>query len=224
MSTAGDLFIVANSALAQEASLSSSGFGSDNFSTFPRRRRQSADSEENPADDLLLPSLHIDSVTLDRSPIERRRNSSSTLASRLGLFKCFPQVESSVVLNSNDFLKTKMDAVRLSVQNAHVAMHRNMAGNRQCNPYVTIDVVPEFEDDDIVKKKGRTRTRQRTLFPLFDETFDLVLSPHLDVAKSFLRLCVKDRGVMGEGIFLGEAYVPLHAVVNGNPDLSLQVN
>lgn len=46
----------------------------------------------------------------------------------------------------------------------------------------------------------------------FDETLELTMPSNLDCSSSFLHLSVKDRGVMGEGVFLGEAFLPLGAV------------
>ena len=77
--------------------------------------------------------------------------------------------------------------------------------------------------------KHRTQTQRRTLFPLFDETFDLwvqnlvsrsihmiiihiisfVSGAHKRRENAYLQILVKDRGLMGQGIFLGEAYLPL---------------
>eukprot|EP00095_Tigriopus_kingsejongensis_P000958 maker-scaffold83_size396513-snap-gene-0.15 protein:Tk00958 transcript:maker-scaffold83_size396513-snap-gene-0.15-mRNA-1 annotation:"conserved hypothetical protein" len=119
-----------------------------------------------------------------------------------------------------DYLKTKLDSVRLSVQGAHVMMHKNFGSSRQCNPYVTIKLVPTRAQQS-ERLKARTKVQERTLFPLFDETFDLVVPPEIDVPTTFLHLTVKDRGVMGEGIFLGEAYLPLQRIQQSNLDISL---
>lgn len=65
------------------------------------------------------------------------------------------------------FLKSKFDSVRLSVQEAHVSIHRNLGGGSQgrCNPYVTMGVVPGGPHLP-QQIKFRTATQQRTLFPL----------------------------------------------------------
>ena len=61
----------------------------------------------------------------------------------------------------------------------------------------------------------------------FDETFDMILPAAFDLADSspsaFVHLCVKDRGVMGEGIFLGEAYLPLKSIEQADMDVVLAV-
>ncbi len=58
----------------------------------------------------------------------------------------------------------------------------------------------------------------------FDETFDLVLPQGADRSSCYVHLAVKDRGLMGEGVFLGEAFLPLAAADrSGDLGLSLQV-
>ncbi len=67
------------------------------------------------------------------------------------------------------FLKDKLDNVRLSVQSAHVNVHRTLAPLGRCNPYVTIRVVQASavnSQSDVARVKARTKTQLRTLFPL----------------------------------------------------------
>ena len=69
------------------------------------------------------------------------------------------------------FLKSKLDSVRLSVQEAHVTMHRSFGAGSQgrCNPYVSVGVVPQLQQQQQQQQqpvKFRTATQQRTLFPL----------------------------------------------------------
>ena len=45
----------------------------------------------------------------------------------------------------------------------------------------------------------------------------------VDSSAGFVHLCVKDRGVMGEGIFLGEAYLPLKSIEQTDMDVVLEV-
>ena len=59
----------------------------------------------------------------------------------------------------------------------------------------------------------------------FDETFDMVLPEGTDLAKTYLQFCVKDQGpVMGEGLLLGEAFLPLTDIVKEDGDISLKVS
>jgi hypothetical protein len=75
------------------------------------------------------------------------------------------------------YLKSKMDSVRLSVQSAHVNVHRAVAPMGRCNPYITVKVVQAGsnsteagEGGNGVEQRGRvkarTKTQLRTLFPL----------------------------------------------------------
>ena len=51
----------------------------------------------------------------------------------------------------------------------------------------------------------------------------MVLPDNIVIESSFLHLAVKDRAMMGEGILLGEAYLPLKNVVTHNLDARLEV-
>ncbi len=74
-----------------------------------------------------------------------------------------------------DALRLKLDSVRLGVQGAHLAVHRNLKQEGQCDPYVTVRVVPGNllgkeqglgEGGTIAVSKAKTKTQRRTLFPL----------------------------------------------------------
>ena len=52
-----------------------------------------------------------------------------------------------------------------------------------------------------------------------ESIFKLILFPfsfgqgaHKRLDGAYLQICVKDRGIMGQGIFLGEAYLPLQEI------------
>ena len=45
---------------------------------------------------------------------------------------------------------------------------------------------------------------------------------HKRLDGAYLQVCVKDRGIMGQGIFLGEAYLPLQEISEENMDRTLQ--
>ena len=77
-----------------------------------------------------------------------------------------------------DTLRLKLDSVRLSVQGAHVAAHRTLKSDGQCDPYVTVRVVPTQamgqgrrgaaspDAGGSPALKAKTKTQKRTLFPL----------------------------------------------------------
>ena len=44
---------------------------------------------------------------------------------------------------------------------------------------------------------------------------------HRRLDGAYLQICVKDRGIMGQGIFLGEAYLPLQVEIIETSNISL---
>merc|ERR1712240_625542 len=73
----------------------------------------------------------------------------------------------------------------------------------QCDPYISLRLVPTTNFPHCPKQK--TKTKRRTLFPLFDETFDFVVQydkPKFE--ESYLLITVKDNSIVGGGVFLGE--------------------
>lgn len=75
--------------------------------------------------------------------------------------------------------------------------------------------------NEILQPQVRTRCQARTLFPLFDETFDVVVPRELRPEASFLVFAVKDRGPLGDKLLLGEALVPLGEVRRCDQDCEL---
>ena len=45
---------------------------------------------------------------------------------------------------------------------------------------------------------------------------------HRRLDGAYLQICVKDRGIMGQGIFLGEAYLPLQVEMIYTSNISLK--
>ncbi len=69
-----------------------------------------------------------------------------------------------------DWVKSKWRSLRSNLHEATVQLHAaSNAG--MCDPYVSVRLVPEQRFPYVTK--FRTRPQRRTLFPLFDETFDL---------------------------------------------------
>jgi hypothetical protein len=70
-------------------------------------------------------------------------------------------------------------------------------------------------------------TQHRILFYIFfnrfDETFDLLLPEDTDRSSTYLLFTVKDKGVMGEGIFLGESILPLRKILRDGENADLKV-
>ena len=82
-------------------------------------------------------------------------------------------------LNLNiDWMKDKLLGLRATLQEAsqHLSSHGGGGGGsgsrqRACDPYVTLRLVPETRFS--LAPKFKTKAQRRTLFPLFDEKFDL---------------------------------------------------
>ena len=51
--------------------------------------------------------------------------------------------------------------------------------------------------------------------------FSFVQGAHKRLEGAYLQVCVKDRGIMGQGIFLGEAFLPLGEIEEHNMDRAL---
>uniref|UniRef100_A0A0A9YAH0 Protein unc-13 D n=1 Tax=Lygus hesperus TaxID=30085 RepID=A0A0A9YAH0_LYGHE len=81
--------------------------------------------------------------------------------------------------------------------------------NGSCDPYVKIQLLPEEKFNGVVKP--RTKIHKKTLFPLFDETFQIQLSKEQSELKSALvHFVVKDQDFLGmSSQFVAESFIPL---------------
>jgi len=119
-----------------------------------------------------------------------------------------------------DWVKSKFASLKANIHTQGISIHTANTQN-QADPYICLRLVPNSRFSDT--PKHRTQTQRRTLFPLFDETFDFFVSgAHKRRENAYLQILVKDRGLMGQGIFLGEAYLPLCEVEEENMDRPLQ--
>ena len=51
----------------------------------------------------------------------------------------------------------------------------------------------------------------------------MLLPEDTDRTSTYILLTVKDKGVMGEGIFLGEAILPIRKIIRDGENMALQV-
>ena len=51
----------------------------------------------------------------------------------------------------------------------------------------------------------------------------MLLPEDTDRSSTYILFTVKDKGVMGEGIFLGEAILPLRSVIRDGEEMDLKV-
>ena len=68
------------------------------------------------------------------------------------------------------WVKSKFKSLKSNLHEATVQIHNN-ANDGLCDPYVHLKLVPSQKFLEC--PKHRSRIQRRTLFPLFDETFDL---------------------------------------------------
>ena len=89
-------------------------------------------------------------------------------------------------------------------------MAHRTASQGMCSPYVTVKLISGSSGGSHLSKVT-TRCQPRTLFPLFDETFDLVVPQSVSLEKSFLLFSVKDRGPLGDKLlgFVADAELAL---------------
>lgn len=69
------------------------------------------------------------------------------------------------------WVKSKWKKMKTNLQEASIQFHTTTLHAGQCDPYVSLKLIPISKFPQCQKQK--TRTHRRTLFPLFDETFDL---------------------------------------------------
>ena len=69
-----------------------------------------------------------------------------------------------------DWVKSKWISIKSNLHEASIQLHTASSAG-QCDPYVSVRLVPQQRFP--FSPKFKTRPQRRTLFPLFDETFDL---------------------------------------------------
>ena len=118
-----------------------------------------------------------------------------------------------------DFMADKYFSLRLSLTEARQLAHHT-ANHGMCSPYVTVKLVPGTDRQPQFSKVS-TKCQPRTLFPLFDETFEMLVPETISTDNSFLLFSVKDRGPLGDRLLLGEALVPLSDISQCDQDCVL---
>ncbi|CAG7787159.1 unnamed protein product [Allacma fusca] len=80
--------------------------------------------------------------------------------------------------------------------------------NGLSDPYVKLTIVPPEQYPKVNKK---TKVKEKTLCPVFEETFSIPLTPEQMVSHGVLNFSVKDYDRMSKNDFLGEAYLSLES-------------
>ena len=60
-------------------------------------------------------------------------------------------------------------------------------------------------------------------FDRFDEKFEMVLPEDINLETTYLLITMKDKCLMGEGIFLGESLLPLKNIQQSNRNSNIEI-
>ena len=104
-------------------------------------------------------------------PPEVHRGSLADKYARVGKLKAKSNVNMNRSQRNLEWVKSKFASLKANLNDeAQLSIHAaNTQG--QSDPYISLKIVPATKFPD--SQKHRTRTQRRTLFPLFDEIFDL---------------------------------------------------
>ncbi|XP_034244004.1 protein unc-13 homolog 4B isoform X2 [Thrips palmi] len=106
----------------------------------------------------------------------------------------------------------------LSIEIMNARNIKPMDSNGSCDPYVKIHLVPE--DKFVNVQKPRTKTHKKNLFPLFDETFHIPLTPE-QRARGIIAFILKDQDFLGNE-FIAEAFHSFEDIPENDASTSLQ--
>ncbi|CAH1131281.1 unnamed protein product [Ceutorhynchus assimilis] len=97
------------------------------------------------------------------------------------------------------------DTIQIEVINARDLAVMDSSGNS--DSFVRIHLLPEHEFANVEKPK--TKTHHKTLFPLYDETFTINLTPaQREIENGLVLLSVKDKDLLGyNNQYIGETFI-----------------
>ncbi|XP_034941538.1 protein unc-13 homolog 4B isoform X4 [Chelonus insularis] len=108
----------------------------------------------------------------------------------------------------------------LNVQILNARNLRAMDSNGKCDPYVKVRLLPEEKFNDI--KVPKTHVQKETLFPLFDEIFNIPLtSEQRNIEDAIVVFEVKDKDFLRTK-FMAEAFLSFHEISETDHDTSLE--
>ncbi|KAL0130108.1 hypothetical protein PUN28_002009 [Cardiocondyla obscurior] len=108
------------------------------------------------------------------------------------------------------FLDNSLNIQILNARNLHC-----MDSNGKCDSYVKIRLLPEEKFTDI--KAPKTHVQKETLFPLFDETFNIPLTPEQRAFETaIVAFEIKDKDFL-RSRFMAEAFLPFKEIPDIEP-------
>lgn len=93
-----------------------------------------------------------------------------------------------------------------------------MDSNGSCDPYVKVHLLPEDKFSNV--QKPRTKTHKKNLYPLFDETFTIPLTPE-QRTQGIIAFILKDQDFLGNE-FIAEAFYSFEDIPENDASVSLQ--
>uniref|UniRef100_A0A8D8U3A5 BAI1-associated protein 3 n=1 Tax=Cacopsylla melanoneura TaxID=428564 RepID=A0A8D8U3A5_9HEMI len=99
--------------------------------------------------------------------------------------------------------------LKIEIMNCRSLKPVDSDGN--CDPYVKINFLPE--DKFLNATKPRTKVQKKTLYPLFDETFQIVLTnDQMDLKDALIQFVIKDQDFLGKNAFIGESFLFMNRI------------
>uniref|UniRef100_A0A182J7R8 Munc13-4 n=1 Tax=Anopheles atroparvus TaxID=41427 RepID=A0A182J7R8_ANOAO len=177
-----------------------------NFKTAENRASETAADKETLAHIERLLQLHgyettdlIHQYYLDRLEEQNREDLSATAYGMLTV-QCF----------------FRENVLELEVVNARNL--KPMDGNGSCDPFVRIHFLPEERFVGVAKPK--TQCQSKTLFPLFDEKFEIKFTPEQRaIPNALIMFSIKDKDLFGmSNQYLAECYLSFNDIADVSED------
>lgn len=108
----------------------------------------------------------------------------------------------------------------LNIQILNARNLRCMDNNGKCDSYVKIRLLPEEKFTEV--KPPKTRVQKETLFPLFDETFNIPLTPEQRAMENaIIAFELKDKDFL-RSRFMAEAFLSFSEIPDTEPESSFE--
>lgn len=129
--------------------------------------------------------------------LERKEEQKTMEVARFGLLTVRIQLDENVL--------------RLEILNARNL--QPLRGKYSCNPYIKISLLPEEKFSGATKLV--TKTHRKSIYPLFDEIFEIELSSQQkEVKDGLVMFTVRDKCLLGADKFLAEGFLSFAEITN----------